>query len=819
MLGHYLVAQGQVIAGSADTMGNETESQDRPKTLSGQRRRPWQAEWIWPSGPPRPANCYASFRHEFELKKIPSSIRLRLSADTRYTLFLNGRRIFVGPPQSTPWFYYYDEFEPVAIKPHLREGINVIAVTVYHIGRWQEHRGGLLLELYTGKKNLVLTNQDWKCIINPAWEPDTRHFPMQIMNPYQEVYDARQDPGLLNGLPWQQAGFDDSRWPFAEALGKPPYAAPWGTLHRNPLPFLEKAQRFPIAVVHTEEARAQDYRMKPLDLTPGISAPGRSKRFTTCEYVDTLTRDETPPALMQCAEIPFDSPRGGGIYDPSVTLDFGDIVTAYLDIDFEGPAGAVIDIGFSERLTDGRFLNSVENYFAVRFVHAGGRVSYRTSHWHCYRFIKLRLRDCYETGKIHNLRAITIRYPFQTIGKFACQDDQLNAIWDISRTTLQLCCVDAIYDTPWRESGQWLGDVSAVTLGGIYACFGDTLITEKFFRQSSSNQRPNGLFSNISNAPPGDVLRDIPDYSLWWVRAVYRHFLYSGNILLFQRLYPAVCKAMQFFVDHMDRDGLLTDVPGWVFIDWADLPKKGKLAHLNAIFRATLDDWEIMAAVMGDTFSEELAADAGERLHIGFNSTFFHKPSGCFFDAVEDDRQVLHFSEHTNLMAIQAGLANEERTTSIIEAIYDKKTKTVRRAEPFFTWQILKGLESAGRFDLALALLKERWGWMVARGAKTVSEEWSSFATYRDCRKVRPIVRTESHAWSACPAEALSCLLSGLKILEPGCTRIRLRPHTKVLGSFLIHYPTPLGVLEISARDGKVSFNSPKGMAVELDKD
>jgi hypothetical protein len=60
-----------------------------------------------------------------------------------------------------------------------------------------------------------------------------------------------------------------------------------------------------------------------------------------------------------------------------------------------------------------------------------------------------------------------------------------------------------------------VGDVAAVTLSGIYSCFGDTRLTGKFLKQSAANQLPSGLLRNVTNSDRNHFLA--ADYSLWWI--------------------------------------------------------------------------------------------------------------------------------------------------------------------------------------------------------------------------------------------------------------------------------------------------------------
>lgn len=97
-------------------------------------------------------------------------------------------------------------------------------------------------------------------------------------------------------------------------------------------------------------------------------------------------------------------------------------------------------------------------------------------------------------------------YPFEEKGNFISNDEKLNSVYNMCRDTIKLCCNESIVDTPWREQSQWLGDVAAITLGGIYACFGETKLPSKFIQQSSMNQSCTGVISNVTNTMENNYL-------------------------------------------------------------------------------------------------------------------------------------------------------------------------------------------------------------------------------------------------------------------------------------------------------------------------
>lgn len=68
----------------------------------------------------------------------------------------------------------------------------------------------------------------------------------------------------------------------------------------------------------------------------------------------------------------------GGVYNPTILLDFGQVLTAYFEIELEGKAGQKIEIGYAERLVNGAFNNALECQFADCYTLKEGRQTFRS---------------------------------------------------------------------------------------------------------------------------------------------------------------------------------------------------------------------------------------------------------------------------------------------------------------------------------------------------------------------------------------------------------------------------------------------------------
>jgi hypothetical protein len=111
----------------------------------------WNGHWVAPDVPefeidptsvgsdlPPAGFSRSQFRRVFDLDEVPGRLPLRVSADSRYVLWVNGTEIGRGPIRSQPRRLRYDSYD---IADHLRPGRNGVAVLVTYDGHadsfWQ----------------------------------------------------------------------------------------------------------------------------------------------------------------------------------------------------------------------------------------------------------------------------------------------------------------------------------------------------------------------------------------------------------------------------------------------------------------------------------------------------------------------------------------------------------------------------------------------------------------------------------------------------------------------------------------------------------
>ncbi|MBN1512260.1 MAG: family 78 glycoside hydrolase catalytic domain [Phycisphaerae bacterium] len=765
--------------------------------------RRWEAEWLWDGPLEYERNAFVLFRREFDLPDAAAAAVCRITASQRYRLWINGTRVGDGPPFCAPHEAMVDERE---IGSFLCRGKNAIAVLLNTGMGHHTWRGGLLCEIEAGGERILKTDASWTCCRPPAWRTDTHRSSMNASLSFQEHFDA-----ALLSPDWTQPGFDDADWSRVHVIGAPPCAVPWKQIHPREIPFPEEVPLHAERISYTEECMGVENRNRSEDLSISLSACGRPVE---------LARIEDPEALLEwrdgctlaCSDRHLKTGYDG-MHDPCLVLDFGRVITGQLQFECTAPAGAILEFGYVEDLIDGHFNNAIENQFADKYCCRDGRQSHCFLAWRAFRYLKVRLRNCPQALQLHRLEAVQVRYPFEERGCFQTSDETLNAVCRMCRDTIRLCAIDQFMDTPCRESAQWLGDVSAVTLGGVYACFGDTRLAEKFLRQSASARVPVGLLSNTNQlGKDGMVDRVIPDYSLWWIMALWQHYMYSGQAGRVRAYYPELIRIVRFHLDYLNKQGLLEDVPGWVFIDWAPVEKGGCNAIYNALFTGALDAAEKAARLVEDTASANHLATLAATIRAQFEDAFLDSKQGLFHDARVQGALSERVSEHANYAALRWGCCSEAVGRDILER-FDHGVEAVA-CQPFFASVMLAAMARYGRGDLGLRLIRERWGKRMLRNDRaTCSEEWTINGTWRS-GEWKGIMRTLSHAWSASPAEFLIRCLPGIEILEPGCKALRIAPITREL-DFESVFPTPPGAVRVACHGKQIKISAPDGVRIE----
>ena len=789
-----------------------------------------RAEWIWrarrareaafrdappPYAPER--NRHVFFRRSLELSSEAESAQVHVCADGRYRLFVNGEPIGFGPARFSPDWICADPYD---LAPHLRPGRNVVAALVHSYGRdtsWYERPRGPASRVFgcggfflrgelTQRSGATLrldTDSRWLHREARAWDRSARGGSLG----FQEIYDARLDPP-----DWAAPDFDDSDWRPASVLRVAGFhfsddVVPFPALFERDIPALATKILRPSAIAAIAELGENTiYKLFDCSLEHPESLLG--------EAGGTIVRTTESRDLV-------------------LVLDFGRIVFGSPRLDLEAPAGATVDLTYGDELDpDGRVRPTpgIPGFDVLpdhRYTTRAGRQSWERFEPAGFRYLQTTFRGAAEPVKIGAIRVVERLYPATPAGRFRCSDELLNRIWEAGARTLSLCMHDAYVDCPTREQRQWVADASLEALVN-YAVFGDAALAARFLRQVARAQRSDG---RTPMCAPGDFsaadFLSIPDFTLAWILAVDRHHLYTEDSGLARELRPSVGRALTWFEQWLDADGLLAHVPGWVFLDWAEHDKRGEVTALNAAFVAALRAASRITRLDSSTEEAERLDRLADGVAAAINERLWDERRGVYVDARCGTVPGRRVSQLANAALITYGIAPAQRWPRILSAILDQErvTRTRRRpserarafdeesavieAQPYGSHLLHRALAAAGRCGALLDHIRSRWGPMLDTGS-TFWETWEAAGWDSRC-----------HGYSSTPAFELSSEILGVFPISPGFARFRVAPHPAGLEWAEGRFPTPRGPIGISwkaPRDGgfELAVDVPEGCEAQV---
>lgn len=771
------------------------------------RQRRWNAQWIWSErptpgtgafagGPPdRPVDRFVLAARWFDVDDSAVAASCRVTADGRYVLFLNGTELARGPVRSEAGLLVYDEID---LAPALRAGRNVLTAVVRHYGSAVAHwkpssamgsvgQGGFLLEGTAGDTDLS-TGAAW--FIWPGGYRPGMGKPWGG-SPAAEIIDLRALPAE-----WPAPSSSEGWQPAVEC-------APAGlSVHdvRPPAgPFFELRPR----AIAPLGARSIDLGAP---IAAGRVAPGLpTDQPATSFDADTVQREEEASA---------------GRLDAGDwrTLDAGGIVNARPVLSLRASHGAIIDLSCGEDLDhDGRPVTA-PRHWGMRVTATGGDDRIEAFESVGFRYLGIVVRE--GTVAHWTLSAVEQVYPV-TGGAFACSDPELTELWRAGIRTLELCATDAFLDCPGRENRAWLGDAYIHTqltmIGGE-----DWRLARENLRLHAQGARTDGFLPMVGTGDYSTLPVTIPDFSLHWARALVRVWEATGDDELADELLPIAARLVSAFESHRDETGGIRDVPGWLFVDWAQTGRGAYHAVLEGLVAATATDLATIADARGDAgIAARLRATAARSRDA--LERYWDDDRGVYVDALDDSGARLpRVSQHANSAAMLADAPGEARIARMLAAILDEsrlrttltpaegplegrlthqwttppdfdEAADIVRAQPFFAHFVHEALARAGRVDLIPGLLRA-WRPLLERGNGCLEEYWNA-----------PAGRgSRAHAWSGTPSIDLTRRILGVSPDGHDGAGYVLDPHLGDLEWAEGVVPTPHGAIDVrlTQRDG-----------------
>lgn len=215
-------------------------------------------KWIWTAEPPA-INVRACFGCLFPF--AAGDVQLRISAVTRYRVWVNGIFLGRGPIRAAKGVRIFDQYD---VTPYLHRGENLLAVEVWHHGvstyQFAAEPAGLRFEITSSGEVLASSGEKVHAVRNQAV---LSHMPKRNVNlGYSDYLDGRAFP-----WDWYRDWEKIRAWPAAVCLPAETVSA-WSVLDRPIRPMHHQAVR-PQRIVAVEDVR-QRCQVYSINLRPTL---------------------------------------------------------------------------------------------------------------------------------------------------------------------------------------------------------------------------------------------------------------------------------------------------------------------------------------------------------------------------------------------------------------------------------------------------------------------------------------------------------------------------------------------------------------------
>src|ERR671933_429927 len=623
----------------------------------------WHGHWIWvPEEPVEPGGflsaaidphakeAHGLFRKTVRIDRVPERVPARITADSRYALFVDGQEVFRGPIRSQPRRLHYDLFD---LAPYLRPGENVLAIYVKYYGTPKSYwmpavpnltlgkTGILVFEANLGEESWLVSDATWKARKADAWSDDWRS---EITDPAGggvpiEVFDARRFPHN-----WRESGFDDHGWGIAQVVPamhiggfahtQPP-TDPYGPLYPRPIARLGGEVRTP-AAVRVEMLEGQ--------VDAAIASPvGRVQAAASLPVSHTTQ----PASSGRPLPVTVDVPSGGMA---RLVLDMGRIVSGFVEFELQAPAGTVLDLSYVEEPVKARSLEIVGQYAGTRYIARGENDRFQVFDSNGFRYAYVLVHGVQGPVTLQSFSVQEQLYPWEEGASFTCDDEELNRIFQAGIRTVQLNSHDAFIDCPTREQRSWVGDGVVHQMVHL-ATNQDWRLAWHYLTLGNSPRSDGMLPMSVVGEIEASGGLTIPDWALNWIHGVYNCYRFSGDRDAVKALLPTCERVLRWYAPYQISAGVLKDVVEWNLVDWSSVLVDDTSSILTALWARGRREFAVMAAWLEERSSQRWAEGLYEKARAGFD-VFWDETRGPYVDHIVDGEQRPEMSQIAGAAAI-----------------------------------------------------------------------------------------------------------------------------------------------------------------------
>jgi len=735
------------------------------------------------------------FRRAVTLSNKPRIYPVRVTADNRFILFVNGIRVAAGP--STGDIAHWRE-ESIDLARYMKAGANIIAATVWNGVQPLKLPANATPEQISGARGASLftnTAPLFQQSVATGFRLIGEGVAADVSTD-QPGWRVKRDQGRSFGNGWRQV----KRWYYVAG---------------NP-------ETIDAAKADLDAAGSQEKGQGWQDAVP---APDAAKRTLVADRLPQQLYAPVAPGKVVRTDLPaaraFPARPVTIAPNSKVTLllQRDAMLSAYPQLDVSGGKDATIKLLWAEALYDDKGRKGDRNLIDDRkpvgvwdsFIADGGKRSFAPLWWRTWRYAEITVETRDQPLVLEGFRVYETGYPFTQVGKFESDDPQLRQIFDVGWRTARIDAHETYMDTAYWEQLQYAGDTRLQMLIS-YAVSGDPRLAEQAIDAFAASNVDGGL---IESAWPTRGNNVIAPFALLWVAMLDDWRLRQPDPAPVVRNIGRMRQILDWFETYRQPSGLLGKNPQWNFIDWVGQPatdrtlfpsygKEDESCLMSVFWLGALQQGAAIETAFGDKgLAQRYAARAGD-VKAAIAKRCWVPAKGLYADNPDGDR----FSQHMNALAILYGVASREEAGAILDRIIAPGKgidgpEGVTPVSYYFAWYLAQALAHAGKADRYIELLKT-WRDLLGMHYSSWPEERDGAGQGGQGQSTR----SDSHAWSAHPTADLLGIVAGIGPDAPGYARVKVEPALGSLKTLSATAVTPQGPVSVRYRVKGTTLNA-----------
>ena len=553
---------------------------------------------------------HSGFWAEFEYAQDEGEVTLSLAGRTWYRAYCNGVYLLFGPARAG---HYHARLDVVNLTPHLKAGKNVVFIELCGMNDGSQENTGepsfVYAEIKQGEKTLV-------------------------------------SPEQLLGMRLPQRATGTEKYSHARNYNERYTLDSEYELYRSEMPERERLEAIePIELdVTFIDRELPEWDSGILDDLDWIGAfdveKDESVKALAFFYEDAATYDKVGNPSVEAYNDVFTSFSGHvgedcrsfkGKNAYAVDYDLKNGYAGFIGLEFTVDRDNVIDIIHADRHTYGGFPPRDDGCNRVlRLECKAGHYCFESFNPYYMRYLRLIVRN----GGAFKIDRVYLRknqYKDKRASYFVCDDEKLNRIFASAKQTFCANSTDVYMDCPDRERGGWLCDALFSARAEKYM-FGNTAVDRAMIKNYLDLWSKDQSFKDFYCVYPSNIDTAMPTWSMYFIIQLYEYLKMSGDTALVEAFRERALALKEFYDGYTNKEGLLENIKGWLFIDWS---VSNNVEYLNPVSLGINAIYSYCLRLIGEMYGDKSASEAADRIVRTVRS--FKNENGLYPDCLTRD--------------------------------------------------------------------------------------------------------------------------------------------------------------------------------------